>query len=541
MVKKEGGGWYLRWPWNLAVYILLAASLRLFSIPFILLLMWHQRKNNPHGALEGYCLTRTRQRLSWLAWGLLLVVVGICLGAFFYVGLEQDADTRDAMDYVTLVITSVGGVVLTAGGVYMSYIALRDAFFPAKSGLADSIRRQLPYPEEAPPVEELFAMVDEDLKENGQWFGPVGIGREWVLGELANRIDRIRGIFVIDEIHRHHTKTGTRSSRVLQLVLIDDRWQRNATSFQSPGDLKAAADCLCLRVPEAARGQNGQASAFWTMDEEEREEFERNFRQRQGLRTAEEVQRTASGGPVQNMILLSGGETTSRVSLESVEEKLRQCLEAGSGAFTLTPTQAIRGRDGSAFRAMYVSVSEGELWLAAEPADKAGYGLARRTEEGEALEILSAWLRREAPDVAGWELRRIYDASARETGPRPSQRQAQPDELALLRATGAGETHTTFTREDVEVAAEGLVDGSYQKVRLSLHSRFLLMEIIAGDASDARCTVRASRPDPDKLRFFEAKTTPRQAAEWLRGYYAGSFLPGGSEWKDYTKQVEKRK
>ncbi len=70
---------------------------------------------------------------------------------------------------------------------------------------------------------ELFAMVDNDLKENGQWFGPVGVGREWVLGDLATRIDRIRGIFVVDEIRQHSTQTGTRTSRSMELVLIDDR------------------------------------------------------------------------------------------------------------------------------------------------------------------------------------------------------------------------------------------------------------------------------------------------------------------------------
>ena len=34
--------------------------------------------------------------------------------------------------------------------------------------LAKSIRSQLPYPDEAPPVEELFAMVDRDIQANGQ-------------------------------------------------------------------------------------------------------------------------------------------------------------------------------------------------------------------------------------------------------------------------------------------------------------------------------------------------------------------------------------
>ena len=47
---------------------------------------------------------------------------------------------------------------------FRSYRSLRDALIPEKSALARSIRAQLPYPDEAPPVKELFAMVDRDLQ-----------------------------------------------------------------------------------------------------------------------------------------------------------------------------------------------------------------------------------------------------------------------------------------------------------------------------------------------------------------------------------------
>ena len=144
----------------------------------------------------------------------------------------------------------------------MGYAGARDTFFPEKSALAASIRSQLPYPEEAPPVGELFAMVDRDLKANGRWFDEMGIGREWVLGEQANRIDRIRGVFVVDETRTRRSGGRTITSRVLQLVLVDDRWQKHITDFKKPQELRAAADCLALRVPDARRGANGQWSAF---------------------------------------------------------------------------------------------------------------------------------------------------------------------------------------------------------------------------------------------------------------------------------------
>ena len=57
---NEKKGFYLRWPWNVVVYVLLFVVLRIFAIPVVLLLMSAQRRNNPNGAAEGYCLSRTR-------------------------------------------------------------------------------------------------------------------------------------------------------------------------------------------------------------------------------------------------------------------------------------------------------------------------------------------------------------------------------------------------------------------------------------------------------------------------------------------------
>ena len=86
-------------------------------------------------------------------------------------------------------------------------------------------------------------------------------------------------------------------------------------------------------------------------------------------------------------------------------------------------------------------------------------------------------------------------------------RQKRPDELSLLYASGAAEHHTTFTQEDVELAAEGLVDGTYQMAALA--RGYMWIRVEAGDKMDGRYTVKATRPDPDKLRFFTAKASPR--------------------------------
>lgn len=534
MKEKKGG--FLRWPWNIAVYVLLLIALRLFAIPVILILMGIQRRNNPHGIAEGYCLSRTQRKLSWAAWGLLCLVLAAGLFCMFYVGLRQDPAYRETMDYVTLTVCSVGGVLLLALGSWMAYTGLRDTFFPEKSSLADSIRSQLPYPEEAPPAAELFAMVDRDLKANGQWFDAMGIGQEWVLGELANRIDRIRGIFAVDEIQRRHSGGRINTQRILQLVLIDDRWQKHITDFKKPQELRAAADCLALRVPDARRGTNGQWSGFWNMDESQREDFEREFRQKQSLRASENLQREAVKGGSQDMILQAGEEVTSRVTSALVEEHLRRCLEGGLERFTLTPTRPIEAA-GQPLRALHAAAPDNKtLRLTIEPANAPGgetLGLVKEMPVREARETLEAWLRREAPDLETWDLRRVYDSAARRTPDAPSK--SAHRKLSLVYASGAAENHTTFTREDVQLAAEGIVDGTYQLVDLTHDLGYLWIRVTAGDKDDARCTVEATKPGGPELEFYIAKMTPREAAAWLTGYPHGPFLPGGGNWKRVKK------
>lgn len=536
MKEKKGG--FLRWPWNVIIYIVLFAVLRLFAIPVILILVWIQRKNNPHGAEEGFCLSRTRKRITWLIWALLVLVIAAALGAVFFVGLGQDRTYWETMDYVTLTVSGGGAVLLGLLGLWLGYTAVRDAFFPAKSALAQSIRNQMPYPEEAPPVKELFAMVDGDLRENGRWFGPVGIGREWVLGDGVNKIERIRGIFIINEIHHHHTKTGSRTSRNMELVLIDDRWQRTGTSFQNLQDLKAAADCLALRAPDAVRGDGNRCSRFWTMDESEREDFEREFQGKKNRRASEAAQREAMGGGAQDVILKRrNGEVTSRVDASLVEEQLRRCLNGEESGFELTLTRPVQA-EGRTLQSLdcVVRTEDGPkvlllLELASRPGEE-DLALAKTTDPREALAVLTAWLRREAPDLEGWDLRRRYAAPQ---SARPQPRRQSRAKLSLVYASGAAENHTTFTEEDVQVAAEGIVDGTYQLVDLTHPAGYLWIRVTAGDKTDGRCTVEATRPGGPELEFYIMKMPPREAAAWLTGYPHGQYLPGGEGWKRIKK------
>ena len=53
---------YLRWPWNVLVYILLVVLLRVFAIPFILLIMWWNKKQQPDGPEDARPVRNTASR-----------------------------------------------------------------------------------------------------------------------------------------------------------------------------------------------------------------------------------------------------------------------------------------------------------------------------------------------------------------------------------------------------------------------------------------------------------------------------------------------
>ena len=273
---------YLKWPWNLVVYVLLVVLLRIFAIPVILLLMWWNKKQQPDGPAEGYCLHRTRGLLILLVWAAVALLMAAAGAAYLTLSWTVDKTGWDYMEYIKLAaagLLAVGGL-LVAG--YLAYTGLRDAFCPEKSPLARSIRQQLPYPEEAPPVNELFAMVDDDLCRNGQWFGRLAVGHEWILGDEVSYIPHIRGVFWRDETRTRRSGNRVTTTRILQLWILDDRQQCRPTDLRQPKELQAALDCLRQRIPAAvfAKYDSREYNDCIHADEQQWYFMEREFERR---------------------------------------------------------------------------------------------------------------------------------------------------------------------------------------------------------------------------------------------------------------------
>lgn len=286
----------LKWPWNwLACGLFVAGAwwfLGIFSVLLAALFLGWQKKRHPDAVPQGgYCMDRTRKRLARLLWALLYLFFAFAGGVCLYMQMQEDRSLWEMGDWAFTIFSGVlclGGVVL---GLVETYMDLRDAFFPAKSRLAQSIRSQLPYPEEAPPVEELFAMVDKDIQASGQWFDRVAIGKEWVLGDDVSSIARIRGVFSRDEIKVRYTNGRRQSTRIVELWIVDDRQQLQCTSLRKPAELQAAVSCLRLRAPEARFDDYCNLSSFTAQTSEEWQAAERSFVRRRDQRLAEAAER----------------------------------------------------------------------------------------------------------------------------------------------------------------------------------------------------------------------------------------------------------
>ena len=401
-------------------------------------------------------------------------------------------------------------------------------------------------------------MVDKDIKENGMWFDRVAVGSEWVLGDDVSLLSRIRAVFGRDEIVSHGSGKNRRHTRVVELYIVDDRKQSQISTLRNPKELPMLIDCLKLKVPDALFLPYKQYFEYISKSNDAWETLNREYRRRKAEREFQAAQ-TVQTQDAQNMTLSTTfAGVTSRVTEDLVRKTLRDAVELAKSQdeafFDLTPSRPFES-DGVCYSLIQCAAFGSQLdenrnrvkglwiYLVLVPVPGPDGKPVRNSMElsctqEHAESILLAWLRGEVPDLRNWEEIDLSGMQVRYTKPQDTSN-AYPQKLLLIAASGAAQSHERFTREDVEVGADGLTDGSYRQVDLTLPGGYLWIRVTAGDQTDGRFTVTAARADADKLRFFTTKCSDRQAASWLIDYYDGNFRPGGNDWKDITKKMTK--
>ena len=514
-----------KWPWNVLVYIILVVLLRIFAIPVILLIMWWNKKQQPDGPEEGYCLQRIRGRLTGLIWAALCLAGG-GLAIWFFLAVQtmpyEMERLKEEISFGYYLIPVAGAAAILVG-LFLAYRSLRDALAPEKSALAQSIRDQLPYPDEAPPVKELFAMVDQDLKTNGQWCGKLGVGREWVLGDEVSSISRIRGVFSREEHHTRRAGKRTQAVHIYEIWIVDDRRKRQVTSLRSRKELEEAMDCLRRRAPAAVFGvydSREYKDLVYTEEDEQQYAQERAYRQRQAQ--FEEQERKEQERLAQNQVLtLPDGSVTSRITGDTIYQMLRQPDETGEPApFQLVPGVPFQGQGhtfsrlaclaGGAAQPTRILMEE----YSGTPGTPGQYAWTRDVSAGEAEEVLQGWLRGEIPSLENWTKmersgRTWQPLDGGSAGAAATPPQPHPDWPWLLTVGGNSGSTSDFGWSDVEKALRALNQEA---------DSYLILEQKDPQSPETcwflQCAVARQGPDQGSYSVEIGFTTPDGSRLW---------------------------
>ena len=517
---------YLKWPWNVIVYVLLVVVLRIFAIPLILLIMWWNRRQQPDGPEEGYCLQRTRGRLTGLIPAALLAVGGGLAIWFFAVAETMPYEAERLKEeisfgYYLIPVVRAGAILV---GLFLAYRSLRDALHPEKSTLAQSIRDQLPYPEEAPPVKELFAMVDQDLKQNGQWCGKLGVGREWVLGDEASSIPRIRGVFSRVERHTRHAGKRTQVTYLYEIRIVDDRRQQQVTSLKSKREVEEAMDCLRQRAPAAVFGEyNSREYNDLIYAKEEEQQYAQERAYRNLAAQFEEQNRREQEQRAQNQVLtLPDGSVTSRITWDTIHQLLRQPDQTGETApFQLVPGVPFQGQGRTFSRLVCLAGGTAQPTrilieeYSGTPNVSGQYDWTRDLSAGEAETVLRDWLRGEIPALDNWtHLERsclawqpVMERQSRAASPLP---QPHPDWPWSLTVGGYAGSTSDPSWQDIEEELRELVQDPdsflilEQRDSQSLENYWFIQCAVASQGPDAgKYAVEIGCPSSEGPRLWE--------------------------------------
>ena len=388
---------------------------------------------------------------------------------------------------------------------------LIPALSPGLCGLGRSVRFQSPACTR--PLAALFADIDADIRDHGERFGGLHVGREWAIFLEAMRISRIRGIFAaVIEPERE----GEPEAYGLWLVDADSNILE--ASLPSRRVLENARACLLERVPDACVGDENALENFLDMDEADRREINRRVLARQTAQAAPGPAAFAYAGP--------DGIPTSLATDE------------GIGAdFAAAQTNGPAGPDGPMelipLTPLFLPTGEECLHLACEPdGDRFRFVVFmrrgneyRRAEQSlgraEAETLFRDCFRRGVPpSVTGWkELAWELDI--------PPERQSLYVD---------GERFDDITFEDVEAALDGVDRGVYGTFSLMPPGDDGSLSLSGKQGGDYLMEAALPAFDGD-LGFYRIRTPRRdQALFWFSAYYENAQPPYLDGWEDVTKE-----
>lgn len=122
--------------------------------------------------------------------------------------------------------------------------------FPSRSKLAKSIRSALPAAAGEYSGEELFALVDEDLRSPAAVrFCSLLVGEQWLLcGLFAMRIDQIQRLSTGVSLNPNDRGPHYHSTFRFELIIWDASGKKHRVQLLTSRQMEQAEDCLSRRM-----------------------------------------------------------------------------------------------------------------------------------------------------------------------------------------------------------------------------------------------------------------------------------------------------
>lgn len=382
---------------------------------------------------------------------------------------------------------------------------LRNFMYPRRGTLARSLR---PYLEDwgTTDVLDLFSRIDKDMEEHGTQFDSVWVGREWVLGEEAMPIERIRGIFSF--------KTPTGSHPEWNICLVDDRRHVQITSLASERDMNKVYSHLTKLLPRAACGNFRDYMSFVGKTDEEMVLFNALFLSGDNDEKTEFVFRGSDGIP------------TSLITPDLIIETV-DCLQPGQQVM-LTPCIPLASPWGNSTSLACQRIDDDAFILIAyfkgRERDLYASPVCSRVKTLKAL--LDYFGTSQVPDPSGWEYLT------------PQVEQDVPKENYLLDVDDRTYEHITY--DDVMASWEDLNEGKCRMILLhTLTCQSGYMQV-SGSADNYTVEV-VGLDSEDQICGYRTHTRyGGHVTQWLYDYYHEYKYPElRDDWDDITEELHK--
>lgn len=444
-----------------------------------------------------FCYKRSRNH--YIGWALgSFFIAASCFPSGFLLLIDEP------FTWGALIISVIGTIALA---IFIRSLLL--IFSPANGKLGKSVR---PYMDGSihTDVKSMFALIDEDIVQNGKKFGYARVGKKWILGGEAMLIERIRGIFCIKIIRSKRREYG--------ICLVDDHLNVQTTNLSREKHLDELNDYLTHLLPYAATGDFDDYLTFIAKDNAEMEAFNEEFVRRSAAVNSEYVLTESDDIPtslvtpekIRHAInTLQPGQRILLSACNPPESKWGRCTGISCHCFA---------EDGRYALAAYFETEEG---------DKRRFVL-RFVPLTQLHAVWKDFFENAGiPDVDTWE-----DQSDR-------IEPVEPMEDYVLYVDGHKYDHIIY--EDVEASLENLEEGKCEALLLRTPGWKNGYLEVRGTKDDYIVEVAGFDGNHEVRGYCTSTTDGESVRYWLSEYYHNYRYPEVEDnWEDITEEVRRK-